>query len=108
MLGAGRGDLLQILGVSVAFFFLFGYGNGYVATILNFMAEGFEARFKSCDAHSRWSHIDAATRLAEIEGNPDDADFPGNDAGGDGSSSHSFNRRGLSNSYGYSRYSLRG
>jgi hypothetical protein len=42
----------------------------------------FEARFKARDAHCRGPHVNAAARLAEVEGDSDDANLAGSDAGG--------------------------
>ena len=82
MLGAGRGDFLQILRVRVAFFLLFRHGDGDVAAVFDLVAERLEARFESGDADRRRSHVDAAARLAEIERHTDDANFSGRDVGG--------------------------
>ncbi len=84
VLGAGGGDFFQVFGVGGAFFLLLGNGDGDVAAVFDFVAEGFEAGFESGDADGGRSHIDAAAGLAEIEGNADDADFAGSDVGGSG------------------------
>ena len=81
MFRAGGGDFFQIFGVRVAFFFLLGNGDGDVATVFDVVPERFEPRFEAGDANGRWAHVDAAARLAEVERNADDANFPGSDVG---------------------------
>ena len=82
MLGARGRDFFQIFRVSVAFFFLLRDGDGNVAAVLDFVTEGLEAGFQAGHADGRRSHIDAASRLAKVEGNANDADFSGRDARG--------------------------
>ena len=60
VLGAGRSNFFQILGVGIAFFFLLRNGYGNVAAVFDFVPERFEARFESGDAHRGRPHIDAA------------------------------------------------
>jgi hypothetical protein len=78
-LGAGGRNLLEILRVGGAFLLLFRNGDGDIASILDDVANGFEARFESSDADGGWAHVDAAPRLAEVEGDSDDADLLGGD-----------------------------
>jgi hypothetical protein len=54
--------------------FLFGEIYRDVATVLDLVAERFEARFETGDAHGGGSHIDAAAGLAEVERDTDDTD----------------------------------
>ena len=65
----------RYLACVVAFFLLLGNRNGDVAAIFHFMTESFKPRFESGHAHGRRPHIHAAPRLAEIEGNADDANL---------------------------------
>src|SRR5579862_6441525 len=88
VLGTGCRNFLQIFSMRVAFFLLLGDGHGNVATIFDFVAESFEARFESSNAHSRRAHVDTAAGLTEIKGNANDADFARNDGGGRRACSH--------------------
>ena len=48
-----------------------------VAAVLDVVAERLELALESGDAHRRWTHVDAAARLPEIERHADDADLLG-------------------------------
>ena len=88
MFGAGRGNFLQIFGVAVAFFFLFGDGDRDIATVFDHVAECFEAGFESGHPHRGWSHVHAAARLAEIEWDTDNANLSGGNVSGSRCSHH--------------------
>src|SRR6516162_8042221 len=75
MLGARGGDLFQILRVRIAFFFLLGNSDGNVAAVFDFMPDYLQTCFQSCHTNGGRAHIDAAARLAEIEGNTNDANL---------------------------------
>ena len=82
MLGTGGSNLLQILRVRVPFFLLLGNGDRDIAPVLNLVPKLFEPRFKSGDAHRRRPHVDAATRLAKVQRDPNHPNFLGSDVGG--------------------------
>jgi len=79
-LGAGGSDFLEVFGVSRAFFFLLGDGDGDVAGVLDNVPDGFKAGFESGDADRRWTHVNAAAGLAKIKRNANHADLTGSDA----------------------------
>ena len=81
VLGAGRGDLLQIFCVGIAFFLLLGNGDGDVSGVFDNVTERLQSRFETSDPHCRGTHIDAAARLAEVERYTDDTNLAGRDAG---------------------------
>jgi hypothetical protein len=68
--------------VSVALFFLFGDGDGDIAAIFHFVAKRFQSRFETGDAHGGRAHIDAAARLAEVQGYADHPNLFRNNVGG--------------------------
>jgi hypothetical protein len=74
----------------VAFFFLLGDGNGYVAAVFHDVAEGFQTRFETGNADGGWAHINSAPGLAEVERDTDYTDFLGGDGGGRCMSGHKF------------------
>ena len=82
MLGAGRRDLFQILGVSVAFLFLLRNGHRHVAAIFHFVPQSLESRLKSRHPHRRRPHIDAAARLSQIQRHANHTNLLGRDVGG--------------------------
>ena len=88
MFRAGGGDLFQIFGVRVAFFFLLGNGDGDVATVFDLVPESFQPRFEAGYAYGRGAHVDSSARLAEIKRNADDTNFPGRDVGRAGRCCH--------------------
>ena len=79
-LGAGGGDFLQVLGTGIAYFLLFGNGNGNVAGIFDDVADGFKTRFETGNADGGRTHVNTAAGLAEIQGHADHANL----ARGDG------------------------
>ena len=81
MLGARCSNFLQILGVWLAFFFLLGDSDRHIAAVFNHVTERLQPRFQAGNADSRWPHIHPAARLAQVEGNADDAYLLGRDAG---------------------------
>jgi hypothetical protein len=64
-LGAGGGDFLEVFGVGRAFFFLLGDGHGHVAGVFDNVADGFEARFQSGNAHRGRTHVNPAAGLTQ-------------------------------------------
>ena len=74
-LGAGGGNLPEILGAGRAFFFLLGDGYGDVAGVFDQMPDGFETGFESGDADGGRTHINAAAGLSEIKRHTDHADL---------------------------------
>ena len=73
---AGLGDLLEVAGVLLADLLGFGDGNSDVAAVIDFVAEGLQARFKSRDSDGRRAHVHAAARGSEIERDADNFDAP--------------------------------
>src|SRR5271156_2729055 len=81
MLGAGCGDLLQILCMRIAFLLLLGNSDGHISGVFNNVPKRLQTRLEPSDAHRRGTHIYAAARLTEVERYTDDANLPGRDAG---------------------------
>ena len=75
LLCAGRSDLLQILGVRIAFFFLLGDCDGYIPCVLDNVPQLFKPGLETGNANSGWPHINAAAGLAQVERHTNDADF---------------------------------
>src|ERR1700751_3706520 len=61
-------------------FLLFGHGHCHIAAIFDYMSNRFQACFQAGNTDSRWPHVDAATRLPEIERNTDHANLFRRDA----------------------------
>jgi hypothetical protein len=83
VLGAGRGNFFQVLGIRRAFFFLLGNRDRHVATVFHFVTESFKARFETGYANRRRSHVDATAGLAKIERNSDDTNSASRNVGGE-------------------------
>src|SRR5437899_11981597 len=81
MLCTGCSDFLQIFRVGIAFLLLLGNGDGNIAAVFHHVAQGFETRLQPSNANSRRTHVHASAGLTEVDGNADDTNFFGADAG---------------------------
>jgi hypothetical protein len=66
--------------VSRAFFFLFGDGDGDVASVFDNVPNGFEARFESGNADSGRTHVNSAAGLAKVKRDANHANLARGDA----------------------------
>src|SRR5262249_11725394 len=88
LLGAGCSDFLQIFRVRIAFLLLLRNSDSNVPPVFNNMPDLLEPRFEPRNANCRWSHVNTAARLTEIERDTDDTNFPASDACGSCSRDH--------------------
>src|SRR6266404_74820 len=99
LLAASSSNLSQVLGVRIAFFLLFSNGNRDIPGVFHYVSQGFQPRFEPRNSDRRRPPVHTSTRLAKVEGNTDDANLLGSNAGS------ACARKG--HIYGYSRCSVR-
>ena len=74
-IGAGLGNLLQVLGTLFADGHFFRLFDGEIADVFDLQAQLLEAGLETCSAQGGRSHVHAAAALAEVHGDADDANF---------------------------------
>src|SRR5207244_5696486 len=74
-IGAGLGNLLQVLGTLFADGHFFRLFDGEIADVFDLQAKLLEAGLESWSAQGGRSHVHAAAALAEVHGDADDANF---------------------------------
>src|SRR5271155_3810789 len=73
-------DFLEVFCMGRAFLFLLGDGDGDVASVLDRVSDGFEARFKSGDTDGGRTHVNPAAGLAKVKRDADDTNLARSDA----------------------------